>query len=46
VIVWGLEDVFRDNEGTQALYRQLEKGYERVAVPGARWTELWKRRGK
>jgi len=46
VIVWGLEDVFRDNEGTQALYRQLEKGYKRVALPGARWTELWKRRGK
>jgi hypothetical protein len=46
VIVWGLEDAFRDNEGVKALYRQLEQGYQRVAVPGARWTEVWKRKGK
>ncbi|HEY7118858.1 MAG TPA: hypothetical protein VH475_19875 [Tepidisphaeraceae bacterium] len=45
VIVWGLEESFRSDPDTVALYRQLEAGYERVAVPGARWTEVWKRKG-
>jgi hypothetical protein len=45
VIVWGLEEKFREHEHTRALYRQLEQGYERVDVEGVRQTELWKRRG-
>ena len=44
-MVWGLEDVFRRAEGTREVYRQLEAGYERVEVPGARWTEVWRRKG-
>jgi hypothetical protein len=46
VMVWGLEDVFRSAEGTRAVYRQLEAGYEKLDVPGARWTEVWRRKGK
>jgi hypothetical protein len=45
VMLWGVTDDQREDPGTVALYRQLEAGYERVALPGARWTELWKRRG-
>lgn len=46
VMVWGLENVFRSAAGTRAVYEQLEAGYEKLDVPGARWTEVWKRKGK
>jgi hypothetical protein len=46
VMVWGLEDVFRSAAGTRAVYQQLEARYEKLEVPGARWTEVWKRKGR
>jgi hypothetical protein len=45
IMLWGVTDDLREDPGTIALYRQLHEGYERVPLPGARWTELWKRRG-
>jgi hypothetical protein len=45
-MVWGLENVFRSAAGTRAVYEQLEAGYEKLDVPGARWTEVWKRKGR
>jgi hypothetical protein len=44
VLVWGLEESFRDNAEVRAIYAQIEKDYEKLEVKGARWTELWKRR--
>ena len=45
VLLWGLTDEMRKNPDTIALYGQLNKGYERVELTGAKWTELWKKRG-
>ncbi len=44
VLLWGVTDEWRGHEDTVRLYGQLQKGYERVEVPGARWTEVWRRR--
>jgi hypothetical protein len=44
VMLWGVSDELREDPGTVALYRQLEADYQRMPLPGAKWTELWKRR--
>ncbi len=44
VLLWGVTDQWRKDEETIALYRQLAEGFEKVEV-GAKWTEVWKRRG-
>jgi hypothetical protein len=45
VLLWGVSEEMRKRPGTVALYEQLQRGFEQVEVKGARWTELWKRRG-
>jgi len=45
VLLWGVTDDVKKDVETVALYEQLAKGYERVELGGAKWTELWKRRG-
>jgi hypothetical protein len=45
VLLWGVTDAWRKEEGTVALYRQLAEGFEKVEVKGAKRTEVWKRRG-
>jgi hypothetical protein len=46
ILVWGVTEGMRKNPGTVAIYEQIYSGYERVELKGARWTELWKRRGQ
>ena len=45
ILLWGVSDELREKPGTIELYQQLQSGYEPVPLPGAKWTELWKRRG-
>jgi len=45
VLIWGVTEEYKDHPDTLALMKQLEQaGYERVDLPGARWTQLFRRR--
>jgi hypothetical protein len=43
VLIWGLSEEMRQNPDTKKLFEQL-RNYDRVELPGARHTELWRRR--
>jgi hypothetical protein len=45
VLLWGVTEKLRGHPDTVALYRQIEAEYERVELSGAKWAELWRRRG-
>jgi hypothetical protein len=47
VLVWGLEDTFRDNKDVVRIYDQITKDYDPVPLPNVHGhrTELWKRKG-
>jgi hypothetical protein len=45
ILLWGVSDEIRTNPDTVKLYEQIRAGYQRMDLPEAKHTELWKRRG-
>lgn len=44
VLIWGIDDTQRRLPETAELFKQLGERYERLELPNARWTQLWRRK--